>query len=123
MRYPKPFEGNGSNIYLSSYVDGTERFFALGMYIHRPGTPHHTRRVTAKMTFAELTKLFNTIHHQLSLDAAEPSDNCRPNGDPIFCGAEFRIDKSDEFSETQCCVLAQGHVPKFHKTRTGKLFV
>lgn len=51
----------------------------------------------------------------------EPSDNCRPNGDPLLCGAEWRQDKTDEYSETQCCILSQGH-PRKHVTRTGLVF-
>ena len=52
----------------------------------------------------------------------EPSDDCRPDGSPLLCGAEWRADKRDEFSETQCCILPQGHIPKAHLTRTGRKF-
>ncbi len=52
----------------------------------------------------------------------EPSDDCRPDGSPLLCGAEWRADKADEFSETQCCILPQGHTPKLHVTRTGRNF-
>lgn len=57
-----------------------------------------------------------------SQEAAEASDNCRPDGAPILCGAELRVDLTDEFAATYKCVLAQGHERKCHKTWDGKLF-
>lgn len=52
----------------------------------------------------------------------EPSDDCRWDGSPLLCGAEWFADKNDEFGESMCCILPQGHTPKTHLTRTGRRF-
>lgn len=55
-------------------------------------------------------------------DADAASDNCRPDGAPILCHAEYRPDKMDEYANTENCILAFGHRSKLHKTWSGKTF-
>lgn len=67
MKYPTPWEADNRVFICSHQEKGKDREFSISLYIHRPGTPHHVRRVVAHPTYATLAQLRKEIDHHLGL--------------------------------------------------------
>lgn len=67
MRYPKDWEAD-ARITVSSYRKMGEREFQIALYVHRPGTPDHARRILARPSYSQLLELKKQLDHHLGLD-------------------------------------------------------
>ncbi len=65
MRYPRAWEADSKTYCASRREKGKDREYFIVVYVHRPGTPHHTRRISAKMNYGELLRLHKEIESQL----------------------------------------------------------
>lgn len=69
----------------------------------------------AGFKFSSGVEACNFLANNPEVDAVRESD---PR---VLCGAVWCENPSDEYAETQCCILRQGH-SEDHRTRTGRFF-
>ena len=68
MKYPNPWEADGSITVSSDKQRDHDRSYALHLHIYRPGTKDHGRRITARPSYAQLLELQQQINHHLGLE-------------------------------------------------------
>lgn len=65
MKYPKAWKADSKTYCASSREKGKPRKYMIVVYVNRPGTPDHTRRIVAEMGYTDLERLYKEIEAQL----------------------------------------------------------